>query len=65
MNSQTAAGLRATIFAEESAKSAVARVPAAHGSDPEVKMIHVTSKAAAYIVEHGGNLTLYSKTLSG
>jgi hypothetical protein len=31
----------------------------------ETNMIQVTSKAAAYIAEHGGNLTLYSKTLSG
>jgi len=27
-------------------------------------MIHVTAKAAAYIAERGGNLTLYSKILS-
>jgi hypothetical protein len=30
----------------------------------EETMIRVTAKAAAYIAERGGNLTLYSKTLS-
>jgi len=27
-------------------------------------MIHVTPRAAAYIAERGGDLTLYSQTLS-
>lgn len=31
----------------------------------ESTMIHVTAKAAAHIAERGGDLTLYSKTLSG
>jgi hypothetical protein len=30
----------------------------------EAGMIHVTAKAAAYIAARGGNLTLYSQTLS-
>jgi hypothetical protein len=37
----------------------------AHESNQESNMIRVTSKAAAYIAERGGNLTIYSKTLSG
>jgi hypothetical protein len=39
-------------------------MPAALGNDWESTMIQVTAKAAAHIVERGGNLTLYSKTLS-
>jgi hypothetical protein len=34
-------------------------------NEPEATMIHVTAKAAAYIAARGGDLTLYSKTLSG
>jgi len=34
-------------------------------NDQEPNMIRVTSKAAAFIAERGGYLTLYSKTLSG
>jgi hypothetical protein len=36
-----------------------------HGRHREPNMIRITSKAAAYIAERGGNLTLYSKTLPG
>jgi len=36
----------------------------ANSSDLETNMIHVTAKAAVYIAERGGNLTLFSKTLS-
>jgi hypothetical protein len=32
--------------------------------NPETTMIHVTAKAAAYAAERGGDLTLYSQTLS-
>jgi len=38
---------------------------AAHGDRQESIMIHVTAQAAAFIAERGGDLTLYSKTLSG
>jgi hypothetical protein len=31
----------------------------------EAKMIRVTPKAASYIAERGGDLTLYSKILTG
>ena len=40
-------------------------VQTTHENNQEPNMIRVTSKAAAYIAEHGGTLTLYSKTLSG
>ena len=36
-----------------------------HENNQEQNMIRITSKAVAYIAERGGNLTLYSKTLSG
>jgi hypothetical protein len=37
----------------------------AHETNQEPNMIRITSKAAVYIAERGGNLTVYSKTLSG
>jgi hypothetical protein len=33
-------------------------------NDREASMIHVTPRAAAYIAERGGDLTLYSQALS-
>jgi hypothetical protein len=41
------------------------RADGTNPNEPEATMIHVTAKAAAYIAARGGDLTLYSKTLSG
>ena len=41
------------------------RADGTNPNEPEATMIHVTAKAAAYIAARGGDLTLYTKTLSG
>jgi len=65
MNHQTIARHRAPISTGGPGGSRQPGAAAAQAGDPEANMIDVTSKALDYIAERGGNLTLYSKTLSG